>query len=290
MKKVFFQLANGIVWSEVAVWDNEGGEGEGAGEGAGEGEGEGDAGEGDGEGGGAAVKKGKGTFTQEDVDRIVVKRNKAVKAELQKVETRYESLLQERNLSDEQREALEQDLENVRKQMRTKEEQLKHEKKAAEEKYTLELKKTKEEADHYKSLYERTTIDRELLDAAVAGEAYDPQQFVTLLKGQTKLVKELDSDGNETTRFVPMVEWEIETENGKKELVLKTPNDVVKSMRENTKKFGNLFKANVAAGLGSGNVGSAGRGGKVDVKSMSPAEYMAFAKTPEGQKALGLKR
>lgn len=288
--KYGFTWPEDLTWVEIAIWDEDGGEGDGAGD-------EGDDDDGD-EGGSndpvpkAGDKKPNGkTFTQEEVDKIVVKRNKAVKRELENVEKRYESLLKEQNLTKEAREGLEADLENVRKQMRTEKEQLQHEKRLAEEKYQTELAEANKQANFYKTQFETNEIKRALQDSAISSDAYEPSQIVTLLRDRTKLVDELDGEGKKTGRQIAMVEWEYENPETKQiELGFRKPEEVLKAMKEDTKRYGNLFKSNVAAGLGSGTAGVGGRGGKVDVRSMTPDEYMKFAQTPEGRKALGLSR
>lgn len=266
---------------EVAIWENDadGTEGDESGDQGGD-----QGGNQQPAAGGRKVR----TFTQAEVDEMIVKRNKKVNAQLQQMEQNYEKLLQDTRLNEEQREEYEQDLENLRKQMRTKEQQLEHEKKQAEKKYAEQLQNLQKESEHYKSLYETSTISRSLTDAASQGDAYEPSQIVELLQRRTKLVDELDADGNKTGNKIPMVEWEVETD-GKIEPVIKKPAEVVELMKEN-KRYQNLFKSNVVAGLGSGNVGPGTKGGRVDVASMTPAEYAAFRKTPEGKAALGLTR
>lgn len=261
---------------EVAIWENED-EGEGD-------EGGADESSADSKTGGNKDR----VFTQAEVDRMIVKRNKSVQSQLQQMEQNYEKLLQDTRLNEEQRGEYESDLENLRKQMRTKEQQLEHEKKQSERKYSEQVQSLQKETEHYKTLYETSTISRSLVDAASSGDAYEPSQIVELLQRRTKLVEELDADGNKTGQKVPMVEWEVESD-GKSEIVLKKPKEVVEAMKEN-KRYQNLFKSNVVAGLGSGNAGPGTKGGRVDVTSMTPQEYASFRKTPEGRTALGLTR
>lgn len=272
---------------EIAIWDNEGGE-----EGGSEGSGDGEGGDDDGIPSVGDQKPGtQRTFTQKEVDEIVVKRNKKVKAQLQSMEKSYESLLKQQNLNAETREQLEADLENVRSQMRTKEEQLRHEQKQAERQYKAQLEEAQKEALNYKTMFESSTIERSILDAA-AGEAYDPEQFVVILGSKTKLVDELTDTGEKTGKKVAKVDWEIDVEDDdgktRKQTIVISPQEAIEKMKEQ-KRYHNLFKSNVAAGLGGGTTGPGNRG-RLDVKNMSVEEYAEFRKTPEGKKALGLRR
>lgn len=235
-------------------------------------------------------KSGK-TFTQEEVDKFVTKRNKTLRTQYEQLEKNYETLLEQTNMSAEQRERLEADLENVRAQMRTKEQQLNHEKKQATEKFQKELKAAQEQSTYYKTLFESSTIERAITDAASRNDGYDASQFVGLLRDKAKVVEELDNEGNKTGRLVPRIEWEVvDPETKQAARVLKAPNEVIELMKEDVSRYGNLFKSNVARGLGQGQANHAGARGKIDVKKLSQAEYRELRKTREGRVALGLER
>lgn len=273
---------NDLTLLQICIWDNEVGESS---------EGDvGDEGQDDSDDSGASSSHQR-TFTQKEVDEIVVKRNKKVKAQLENMEKSYENLLKQQNLNQETREQLEQDLENVRAQMRTKEQQLEHEKKQTQKKYQAELEEARKQAEFYKSQFESSTVQRAIMDAA-SGEAYDVDQFVTLLKDKTQLVDELDDDGEKTGRKVPRVQWEIDVEDddgrSRKQSIVLSPEQVVQKMKEQ-KKYQNLFKSNVAGGLGASNA-PIGKGGRPDIKSMTVEQYAEFRKTPEGRRALGLNK
>jgi len=166
---------------------------------------------------------------------------------------------------------------------------VKGKKKKHEEKYAKDIKAATDQATFYKSLYENSTIERAIIDAASGKDAYDPSQFVSFLKDKTKVIEELDSSGQKTGRLVPRVEWEVvNPETKQREKVLKAPEEVIDSMKEDTQKYGNLFKSNFARGLNSSNSFDGPRG-KVDVTKMSAAEYMAYRNTPEGKASLGLR-
>lgn len=264
---------------ELLCWDNEGEGGE-----SGEG---GDAGEG---GTATQVKKpNEKTFTQAEVDDFVAKRNKNLKNQYEQLEQSYETLLQQQNLTNEQRSDLEEKLDRVREEMMTKEQRLEAEKKKAQQEYETNLKKAQEEAGKYKDLYETSTIERAVTDAASQNDAFNPTLFIAHLAPKSKLVEELDSEGNPTGQLVPRVEWTSIDEEGKKHVSQITPEEAVKKMKENVVEFGGLFKANVAAGIGSGTApGQVSSAGNINHSKISDADYMKLASTPEGREKLGL--
>jgi hypothetical protein len=270
--------------AELICWDNEGGEGGDAGAG--------DAGAGDAGAGGTATKtpetKEK-TFTQEEVNKFVAERNKAVNAQLKVAEENYEAQLKQTGLTKEQRDKVSADLDAVRNEMMTKEQRAEAEKKKIEANYKSELEAAGKEANKYKELYETSTINREITDASIKQDAFNPNHFIAHLAPKSKMVDEVDAEGQTTGKLVPRVEWSSVDEEGKVHTSLLTPEEAVTKMKENVVEFGNLFKPNVAAGIGQGTApGQASAGGQIDHSKISDADYMKMSSTPEGRAALGL--
>ena len=78
-------------------------------------------------------------FTQDQVNEIVGKRQKGLQEKFVALEGTYTELLEQTNLSEGARAKLQEDLENVQKQMRTKEQQIEHERLQAETRFQNEL-------------------------------------------------------------------------------------------------------------------------------------------------------
>lgn len=232
------------------------------------------------------------TFNQDEVNKFVGERNKVLKDKFETMEGSYENLLKQQNLTNEQREKLQTELEAVQNEMMNKEQRLEKEKKKAEEKFQTELSKAQEEADVYKELFENSTISREITDAAAKHDAFNPQHFIAHLAPKSKMIEEADSEGKPTGKLVPRVEWTtLDKETGATQTTLKTPEEAVELMKENVVDFGCLFKPNVIAGIGAGTApGQTATTGQVDHKRISTDEYMKLAKTPEGRKQLGLSK
>ena len=271
---------------EITCFENGDAGDQGAGDqGAGD-QGAGDQGAGD-QGAGSPATK---TFTQEQVNKMIGLRNKSLNEKYQALEATYTELLEQSNLTEGAREKLQQDLEQVQKQMRTKEQQIEFEQKKIKTKFETELKAANEKGEYYQSLFENSTIERAIMDAAVEHGAFNPGDFIAHLKPRTKVVEDFDAEGKKTGRLVPMVDWEVQNDEGETVKVSKTPSEVVQLMKD-MKKYGNLYKSNVAAGVGQG-AGKAARNssGNVDVTRLTPDEYMKLASTDEGRRALGLKK
>lgn len=226
------------------------------------------------------------TFTQDDLNKFLAddrrKTEARYKAELGKAEKNYQELLENKNLSDEQRTKLEESLEDVRKQLRTKEQQLAHEKKSLEEQYTTRLKETEQKAGYWENLFRETEINRSLYDAAVAEDAFQPNQVVTLIRSNTKLVEE-------GGKYKVVVDFpDIDPATNEEVMTQRTPKEAVKRMKELPEMFGNLFKSGVVSGIG-GSSGAPGTGpnGQVDVRKLTPEQYMKLRK--EAPEKLGLR-
>jgi len=274
-------------------------EGEGAGDGGGTGAGAaagagaaGDAGAGSGAGtgvgaGSAAVSK---TFTQEDVNRIVAADRRKLEEALKKTEKQYQDLLASQSLTEQERKALQANLEMVQGQLRSKEEQLLIEKKQIEETYAGKLQEMEKKATHFETMYRDSTIERALQDAAVKHEAWSPSQVVSLLRGQTKMLEETDpKTGKLTGKYKPVVEMQaLNTATGEIETKAYTPEDAVKKMKDTPDTWGNLFKSGVVSGIGAGTAtgglmpGQSGRLSAEAINKLTHEQYLEIrANHPE---------
>jgi hypothetical protein len=182
------------------------------------------------------------------------------------LETSYQELLSNQNISEEQRKKLEGRLDDVQASLRTKEQQAEYERKQSAEKYEDQLKTAEGRANHWEGLYKQETVARSLQDAATGADAFNPNQIVGLLRPMTELK---DQDGT----LAPMVDFpDIDEKTGKEISTLRTPAEAVKRMKELPKVYGNLFKSNVVSGVGAGQA-NPGMGEDQDYANMSAADY-----------------
>jgi hypothetical protein len=230
-------------------------------------------------------------FNQEQVNKMMGERTKALNAKLAVAEKNYTELLEQSTLTDAQRQQLQADLEGVQKAMRTKEQQIEFEKQQAQTKFDTELKTAAEERDRYRNMFETSTAQREITDAAMSQEGFNGDDFINWLGPKSKVVEELDANGQKTGRMITQIEWDVENpETGVVERMDKRPAEVVKLMKEDPKgRWANLFVPNVAKGVGAGTAAAqAGGSGKIDVTKLSMEEYMKLRNDPEFKARIGL--
>jgi predicted nuclease with TOPRIM domain len=197
---------------------------------------------------------------QEVINGIVAKEKDALKKKVADVEGQLTTLSQEKNLTEEQKAALESNLENLRAELRTKEEQAKHERDKAVSELQGKVKELSAQAEDWRTKHITSTIERSILDAASSGGAYNPKQIKAILGPTTKM----DETGDIKT--IVNVEG--------KELVL-SPEEAVKRMSE-AKEFANLFNSNLNSG--SGFTPNSGKGPEIDPATLTTEDYIKLRK------------
>lgn len=226
-------------------------------------------------------------FTQEDVNRFLAEDRRKHQAQLQKIESQYQELLKNQNLTEQERTRLVGALDDVQKQLRTKEQQLAYEKKQLEEQYQSRLSEAEKNAGRWEGLYKESMISRALQDAAVQHDAFRPDQVVSLLRPMTKLVEEIDSKtGKSTGALKPMIDFpDMNQDTGESFIGQLTPADALRRMKEIPEVYGNLFKSGVVSGIGANSATGGltpGANGRVDVRKLTPQQYREIRqKNPE---------
>jgi hypothetical protein len=242
----------------------------------GEGEGEGSTGDEGNAGGGEP-----GAFTpeqQERVNKILAKEKREHQAKFEKLEASLSAIAEGKDLTEQEKMKLAKEAEDLRKQLRTKETQAEVDRKAAEARYKNELEATKAAAEKWEGMFKKSTVQRELLDAAVAGEAYEPSQIVDLLLPHTELKE------GEDGRFKVQINFQdVDEKSGESIETLRTPAEAVNRMKE-LKRSKNLFTSGVVGGIGGDNV--AGKTGDIDVSQLTPEQYRKIRR--ENPERLGL--
>ena len=220
------------------------------------------------------------SYTQDDLNNALAADKRAHQVQYQKLEQQLQSTLKESKLTADERSKLEQSLDDVRKQLLTKDELAKAEKKKLEDEYNNRVSAAEQKATTYEKRWHDSTIERSLRDAASAEDAFNADIVVTVLRGQTKLVDEK-----------PMVDFvTYDAETGEAKVLQMSPLEAVKKMKEDAPRYGGLFKSGVVGGIGgTGSDGKLPKGGKLDVsdiKKMSMEQYMKLRK--ENPAALNL--
>jgi hypothetical protein len=233
-------------------------------------------------------------FTQEQQkkfnDAVAAERRKQeakYRKELEKTESTYKELLaNSKSLTEKERATLQENLETIQGQLRSKEQQAAQEKKELEAAYQGKLTVAERRAEAAEVRWRDSTIMRALQDAAVENESYSPTQVVTLLKSMTKLVESVDDKtGRPNGTYKVVVEFpDKDATNGQEVMTTRTPAEAVKRMTE-IPEFQNLFKRNVVSGVGGNSaIGglTPGSNGRIDVRNLTHEQYLKVrAENPE---------
>ena len=149
---------------------------------------------------------------------------------------------------------------------------------------------SKKQAIHWQGMYTESNINRALQDAAVANDAYQAAQIVTILKPYTQMAEDVDSEGkaNGVGLVARVAFTDKDNDTGEPITTSLTPADAVKRMKEIPDLYGNLFKSNAAGGIGGTNATDGSTSGSpIDYTNIPMDEYAKLRK--ENPKALGLK-
>jgi len=234
----------------------------------------------------AAAAAGK-SFTQDDVNKMLAEDRRKHQAQLKTMETRLQEVLSSKNLTEAERKALQENLSAVQGQLRSKEAQAALEKQELEQSYQVKLTDAEKKATTWESLYRDSTVQRSLQDAGIKNDAFSPGQIVTLLKPMTKMMEEMDPTTKRPNgHYKVMVEMpDVDPKTGEQVMMTRTPEEAVKRMKELPEQYGNLFKAGVVSGIGSGSATGGllpGQSGRVDVRKLTPQQYREIReKNPE---------
>jgi len=241
--------------------------------------------EGDGEGSGDTKN-----FSQEDINRFLAEDRRKHQERYQTLEQSYQKILKEGNLHKEQRQKMVGELEDLQKAFRTKEQQAEYERKQQAERYKGELTQASEAAVKWESMYKNSITERSIQDAAIAADAFNPSQIISMIKPMTKMVEDTDAEGHPTGTMSPKVDFpDIDEKTGERITTLRTPEEAVKRMRELSDTYGNLFRANIVSGIGTGSATGGVTPGKsnIDLSKLTPEQYRRLRE--DNPRLLGLR-
>jgi flagellar biosynthesis GTPase FlhF len=228
----------------------------------------------------AAADAAEGDETVQNQDQLnsVLKREKEkFKKEREKLAKQLEDHKNTARLTQEQKDALEGQIEELRSANLTVEERARHQltkaQKDADEKLNAEAAKAK----NWESRYQDLKIGYEIATSATTHEVL-PNSVVmveALLRPRTRLVQDQDEEGHPVDHWTAKVKFDDVDKDGKPvQLDLKL-DDAIKRMKELPDRFGNLFAGQKVGGVG-GNTGTLGK--KHPVGKMTTKEYMEARK------------
>ena len=239
----------------------------------------------------AAVDTNK-LFTQDELNKILAEDKRKHQAALAKVEAKLQETLKSATLSEQDRKTLEENLQAVQGQLRTKEQQAALERKQLEEQYQARVADIEKRAIFFETLYRDSTIERALQDAAVKNDAFSSSQIITQVRPWTKMLEVMDEKtGKGTGKYKPVVDMpDVDATTGEQVVMTRTPEEAVKRMKELPEMYGNLFRSGVVSGIGSSSATgglASGAGGKINVKNLTHEQFLKIRK--ENPDLLGLR-
>jgi len=216
-------------------------------------------------------------YTQEHYNHF----QKTVKEEFRKkaegLQTKLEELQNRAGTTEAEKERLQEQIETLKASYMSEAEMLKTNNAKAQKDYEKALAAANSERDQWRNRYTSESITRSLMDAAVAGQAYNPQQIVGLLTNKTRLVEEIDGEGKPTGNYTSKVKFSTRSKDGQQVDLEITPQEALKLMKEDPENYGNLFKSNGAGGIGGTHVSGGKRSS--GALPLDTAQYMEARKT-----------
>jgi hypothetical protein len=212
------------------------------------------------------------TFTQDQVNAFLAKEKKGWQSQQQQLATQLEQYRTSEGVTKERAAELENQIEELKKQYMTKDELAAEASKKEKDAYTKQVTTLTSERDQWQGTFTKLLVTSQLRSAAAETEAYNTDQMVTLLGGQTKVVPVL-KDGKQTGEFEVKVLFPTTSKDGEQVVLELTPLDAMKKMKDTPEKYGNLFKSGVQGGLGGNNGGPTGGPTTLVDATKSPEEY-----------------
>jgi capsule polysaccharide export protein KpsC/LpsZ len=187
-----------------------------------------------------------------------------------------EDLRNTAGISQKQKDELEAQIENIKQQHLTKEQQLAAELEKKDKKFKKDLDEKAAAATEWETRFRDLLVDQAITEAAIEHKAFNLEQFKMMLKTQIKMMPEADADGKPTGRFVAKMASNTIDPTTKQPVVMDLlVKDAVKIMKEDP-KFANLFVSDDKGGFGGFNHPASN--GKTDWANMSPEQHRAARK------------
>ncbi len=230
-----------------------------------------------------AAADGDKTFTQAEVNTMIVKEKAAMKKAQADTITELEALKARSDLNATEREELEKRIKTMKQVNMTAEELARSERKKTDSEHQEQVVTLTKERDQWKNKYTQETISRSIIDASVEHEAVVPEQIIAILQPATQLEEVLKEDGSKTGTYKPTVSFEVTDDAGETKTLNLSVNEAVKKMRE-IEKYQNLFKIEGSGGTGQYNQSGNRTGtGNIDVAKLAK-DPVAYRKAREDGK------
>lgn len=209
---------------------------------------------------------------QKIFNNALAKEKKRWVEQSQKQIAELKKLQDQHNLTEQQKQELQRQIDDLNNQFLSKEEVAKREREKLEKSYKEQLDISRKETEQWKNLFHENMVKRELLDAAAQSGAFSPSQIVMMLEKSSKLVEKKNEEGKPTGIYEIIVTFNDYDTDGKPVTLSLNALEAMKRMQEAPERWGNLFRSGVANGLGGS--GSGNVNGNIDASKLNMPEYL----------------
>ena len=203
---------------------------------------------------------GKTTFTQDEINSIVKKEREGFQKKHRETLKQLEDLRAEKTTTAEQAAKLDKQINTMRTELMSEKERAEAEKHRIEDEHKRALSGAEDSRDEWRVRYERSTIEGEIVNAAVKHKAVLPDQLIRMI--DAKMEEGSDDEGKPNGVFSRTVETTVK--EGEKDVVKKLSIDAHVEWMKGQEQFANLFLATGKGGTGYRKGSKGGGGGEAD--------------------------
>ena len=222
-------------------------------------------------------KNKEGLFDQEAVNTFLAKEKRKTQDAQKDLAEQLASYKKTAALSTEEKDELNQKIEELEKKYMTVEERNRQASDKVSKEHENELKEAVEAKKAWQNRYTFSTIDATIAQAAAVNKAIAVEQVAAMLRPATKLTERLDEAGKPTGEYEARVDFQDLDKDDKPITLNLTVPEAVKRMTE-LERYGNLFEGGKIGG--TGGTGGA-RGKPIDLAKIArddPAQYRKLRK------------
>lgn len=192
-------------------------------------------------------------YNDKQVNDMIAKEKVKYTKTIQDQVKQLQQLQESQNLTAQEKDNLQSQINDLNNSLLTKDQQLAQEKERLTKDYDKKLHEVTEDRTRWKSNFENMLTDNSLMGAALSNGAVRESQVVAILRPLSRVADELGPDGKPTGKHVVKVKLPDKDDKGKPVVLDLSPEEAVKRMKERVDEFGNLFKSTIEGGFGGNN-------------------------------------
>jgi uncharacterized protein (DUF3084 family) len=217
---------------------------------------------------------------QAELNKMMAENRRSLTNQNQELVKQLETLRQNSQLTQEERDTLQVQITQLEEQYLSKEEIAKRESSKAQKAYEEKLSQAEGSVNQWRQRYADSTIHRAWQDAAISGKALKPAipQISEMFRHRTELVERI-VDGKPSGEYDAIVKFPDVNEEGNEVTLDMTPAEAVKRMKELPEKYGYLFEGAAKGGAGLlNNADGTSRQPAFQELMDNPVKYAAWRK------------